>query len=141
MKQRGLQAYKTNSVEAELLVADPHRVIQMMLNGVLERLAMAKGAIERKDFEAKATTISKIQALLNGLQDSLDLSQGEVAEQLASLYDYMKRRVLDASVNMDKEPLDEVAKLILTIKMAWDKIPDAEKQKAYAMREKLGELQ
>jgi flagellar protein FliS len=135
MYQKNLKAYKTNILEAEMSVADPHRVIQLMMNGLLERLAMAKGAIDRKDYEAKAVAISKAQAIINGLQDSIDMTQGEISERLYALYDYMKQRVIDASVNMDKQPLDEVANLMITIKIAWDKIPDEEKQKAYEMRE------
>ena len=135
MYHKNLKAYKTNVLEAEMSVADPHRVIQLMMNGLLERLAMAKGAIDRKDYEAKAVAISKAQAIINGLQDSIDMTQGEISERLYALYDYMKQRVIDASVNMDKQPLDEVANLMITIKIAWDKIPDEEKQKAYEMRE------
>lgn len=135
MYQKNIKAYKTNVLEAEMSVADPHRVIQLLMNGLMERLAMAKGAIDRKDYEAKAVAISKAQAIINGLQDSIDMTQGEISERLYALYDYMKQRVMDASINMDKQPLDEVANLMITIKIAWDKIPDEEKQKAYEMRE------
>jgi flagellar protein FliS len=135
MYQKNIKAYKTNILEAEMSVADPHRVIQLLMNGLMERLAMAKGAIDRKDYEAKAVAISKAQAIINGLQDSIDMTQGEISERLYALYDYMKQRVMDASINMDKQPLDEVANLMITIKLAWDKIPDEEKQKAYEMRE------
>jgi len=135
MYQKNIKAYKTNILEAEMSVADPHRVIQLLMNGLMERLAMAKGAIDRKDYEAKSVSISKAQAIINGLQDSIDMTQGEISERLYALYDYMKQRVMDASINMDKQPLDEVANLMITIKLAWDKIPDEEKQKAYEMRE------
>ena len=133
--RRNLKAYKSTSLDAELAVADPHRVIQMLMQGVLERVAQAKGAIERRDYEAKAYAISKAMAIINGLQDSLDLSQGEIAEDLLALYEYMKSRVMDANVQMNNAPLDEVANLVITIKSAWDQIPDAEKQKAYAERQ------
>ena len=126
MYQKNIKAYKTNILEAEMSVADPHRVIQLLMNGLMERLAMAKGAIDRKDYEAKAIAISKAQAIINGLQDSIDMTQGEISERLYALYDYMKQRVMDASINMDKQPLDEVANLMITIKLAWDKIPDEE---------------
>lgn len=134
MYQKSLQAYKKNVLEADMSVADPHRVIQLMMNGVLERLALAKGAIDRKDYEAKSIAISKAHALLNGLQDSLDMGQGEISERLFALYDYMKQRIMEASVKLDKSALDEVANLLITIKTAWDQIPEEEKQKAYEMK-------
>ena len=135
MYNRNLKAYKTTSLDAEMAVADPHRVIQMLMQGLLERLAQAKGAIERRDYSAKSTSISKATAIINGLQDSLDLSYGQIPQDLYALYDYMKDRLMDASRNMTCEPIDEVANLIITIKSAWDNIPDTEKQKAFVQQQ------
>lgn len=135
MYNRNLKAYKTTSLDAEMAVADPHRVIQMLMQGLLERLAQAKGAIERRDYSAKSTSISKAMAIINGLQDSLDLSYGQIPQDLYALYDYMKDRLMDASRNMTSEPIDEVANLIITIKSAWDNIPDTEKQKAFVQQQ------
>lgn len=135
MYNRNLKAYKTTSLDAEMAVADPHRVIQMLMQGLLERLAQAKGAIERRDYSAKSTSISKAMAIINGLQDSLDLSYGQIPQDLYALYDYMKDRLMDASRNMTCEPIDEVANLIITIKSAWDNIPDTEKQKAFVQQQ------
>lgn len=38
MYHKSLQIYKTKSVETDMSVADPHRIIQMMMQGVLENL-------------------------------------------------------------------------------------------------------
>lgn len=133
--RRNLKAYKTTSLDAELAVADPHRVIQMLMQGALERVAQARGAIERRDYEAKSYAISKAMAIINGLQDSLDLSHGQVPQDMMALYIYMKDRLTDASVHMDVAPLDEVTSLMGTIKSAWDQIPESEKQKAYAQQQ------
>ncbi|MGY3851832.1 flagellar export chaperone FliS [Aeromonas aquatilis] len=130
MYKKSLKAYTTMNLQAELAVADPHRVIQLMMQVCLERLAQAKGSIERRDFEGKSITISKSMAIINGLQDSLDMSYGEVPEQLAMLYDYMKERLLDASKDMDVAAVDEVAKLMITVKSGWDGIPFEEKSAA-----------
>ena len=138
MYNKNLKAYKANNLQADMLVADSHRVIQMMMQGLLERLAQAKGSIERRDYESKAVHISKAMALINGLQDSLDLSYGKIPEDLFALYDYMKGRVMDASRDMRNEPLDEVANLLITVKSAWDQIPEEEKQKAFSMQKNKG---
>ncbi|UCM49916.1 flagellar export chaperone FliS [Aeromonas caviae] len=123
MYRKNIKAYTTQNLQAEMAVADPYRIIQLMMQGCIERLAQSKGAIERRDFEGKSIAISKSMALINGLQDALDLSYGKVPEDLFALYDYMKQRLLDASSNMDVEPLDEVGRLMLTIKSGWDSIP------------------
>ncbi|MEI4929528.1 flagellar export chaperone FliS [Aeromonas caviae] len=140
MYHRNLKAYKATSIAADLAVADPHRVIQLMMQGFLERLAQAKGAIERQDMEAKSIAVSKAQGLLHGLQDALDMSQGTISENLHGLYAYMDERIWDASLTRDVAPLDEVMNLMVTIKSAWDQLPEAEKQQGFQMRQQLGEL-
>ncbi|ATU97424.1 flagellar export chaperone FliS [Aeromonas salmonicida] len=140
MYHRNLKAYKATSIAADLAVADPHRVIQLMMQGFLERLAQAKGAIERQDMEAKSLAVSKAQGLLHGLQDALDMSQGAISENLHGLYAYMDERIWDASLTRDVAPLDEVMNLMVTIKSAWDQLPEAEKQQGFQMRQQLGEL-
>ncbi|WP_323952122.1 flagellar export chaperone FliS [Aeromonas caviae] len=132
MYHKHIKAYTTQNLQAEMAVADPYRVIQLMMQGCIERVAQAKGAIERKDFENKSIAISKSMALINGLQDALDLSYGKVPEDLFALYDYMKQRLLDSSRNMDVVPLDEVSKLMLTIKSGWDAIPEEERKQVLA---------
>ena len=140
MYHRNLKAYKATSIAADLAVADPHRVIQLMMQVFLERLAQAKGAIERQDMEAKSTAVSKAQGLLHGLQDALDMSQGAISEDLHGLYAYMDERIWDASLTRDVAPLEEVMNLMVTIKSAWDQLPEAEKQQGFQMRQQLGEL-
>ncbi|MGE6107937.1 flagellar export chaperone FliS [Aeromonas sobria] len=140
MYHRNLKAYKATSIAADLAVADPHRVIQLMMQGLLECLAQAKGAIERKDMEAKARTISKAQGLVHGLQDALDMAQGQIAEDLFALYAYMDERIWDASLRRDVQPLDEVMTLMVTIKSAWDQITDADKQQGFQLRQASGSL-
>ena len=140
MYHRNMKAYKATSIAADLAVADPHRVIQLMMQVFLERLAQAKGAIERQDMEAKSTAVSKAQGLLHGLQDALDMSQGAISEDLYGLYAYMDERIWDASLTRDVAPLEEVMNLMVTIKSAWDQLPEAEKQQGFQMRQQLGEL-
>ena len=130
MYGRNLKAYKKTNLEAELSVADPHRVIQMMYEGLIERLSQAKGAIMRHDYEYKADRISKAVGIINGLQSALDhRSNPELGPRTFALYDYMKELLTKASVSLDTAPIDEVINLILPIKQAWDQIPQDIKEK------------
>lgn len=130
MYGRNLKAYKKTNLEAELSVADPHRVIQMMYEGLIERLSQAKGAIMRHDYEYKADRISKAVGIINGLQSALDnRSNPELGQRMFALYDYMKELLTKASVSLDTDPIDEVINLILPIKQAWDQIPQDIKEK------------
>lgn len=133
MYGRNLRAYQKTNLEAELSVADPHRIVQMMFEGMLERLAQIKGAIERKDYAYKADRVTKALGIINGQQTSLDRSQDPgLYDRLYALYDYIKELVNKASVELSMEPIDEAARLIAPIKQAWDKITTEAKAEAYA---------
>jgi flagellar protein FliS len=125
LRQRFLQQYAQTSVQTGVENATPHRLVQMLYEGVLDRIAQAKGAILRKDLEAKANLTNKIMDILTHLQSSLDIEKGgEVAENLHRLYEYMHRQVFAASRDNDTAKLDEVSVLIREIKVAWDEMPE-----------------
>lgn len=138
MGLKGIQAYKKGSLKQELSTADPHKITLMLMQGALEKMAMAKGCIERKEFEGKAQHLSKATAIIINLRDTLDLElKSDVGENLYALYDYMVNRLTDANIQNSLKIMDEVINLMLPIKNAWSQIPEAAKQEAYeAQRQK-----
>lgn len=131
----GIKAYKSVGIKDDLAVADPHRVIQLLMQGALENMAKAKGYITRKDFAGKSEAISKTMAIISALQTSLDMKAGgEISDNLFALYDFMNNQLIVASREQSQEKIQEVMDLLLTIKSAWDQIPVADREKGYAMR-------
>ncbi|MFT6898251.1 MAG: flagellar protein FliS [Paraglaciecola sp.] len=135
MTSKGINAYKKGNLKQDIAQADPHKLTLMLMQGALDRMAYAKGCIERKDFVAKSDHLSRSSAILMNLRDTLDFdSKAEVAENLFSLYDYMIQRLTDANVQNSLKIMDEVINLMLPIKSAWSQIPEAAKQEAYEMQ-------
>ncbi|WP_322407179.1 flagellar export chaperone FliS [Idiomarina sp. PL1-037] len=119
-----LKGYTKGSLETRVAGADPYQLVQMLMAGVLENLNYAKGAIQRKDLEKKSHYLSKAQAIVDSLRYSLDDSAGaDAAGNLRELYMYMSTRIADASIELDVDIIDEVARLMIDIKGAWDQIP------------------
>ena len=104
--------------------ASPHQLIALLVNGALTRLSTAKGCIERLDHAGKGSQIGKSIDIITGLQSSLDKeSGGDISANLDVLYDYMVRRLSEASLNNDVAIVDEVISLLKEIKQGWDSIP------------------
>lgn len=121
----GHAQYNSVSVESDVHSASPHRLIQKLLYAGLEKMAIAKGAMERNDYATKSRYISWAIAIIDGLRMSLDLEAGgEIAQNLESLYDYMSRRLYEANVKNDIEAVNEVSRLLREIQEAWDGIAD-----------------
>jgi len=127
--RRELQQYRQSGAMAEAETADPHRLIQMLFEGALERIAVAKGAMEQGNIQLKGNKLTQAISIIGGLRSSLDLSQGgDLAGNLDALYEYMTRRLLQANIHNDTDALDEVIRLLREIKSAWDGIPDLLRQ-------------
>ncbi|MBJ9975437.1 flagellar export chaperone FliS [Pseudomonas sp. S75] len=118
------QYQKVNGV-AQTSEASPHRLVQMLMQGGLDRLAQAKGAIARRDVAQKGILIGKAIDIIGGLREGLDLeNHANSLADLDNLYQYMSRRLIEANVNSDPAIIDEVARLLITVKEGWDAIGD-----------------
>jgi flagellar protein FliS len=121
--QEALKQYRQLGLEAEVNNANPHRLIQLLYTGALDRLAVAQGAMERQDISLKGEQISKAIGIIAGLRASLDLeAPGELPANLDQLYEYMEVRLLQASTTNNQEILAEVVGLLKTLKSGWDGI-------------------
>ena len=120
---KGLKAYQQVNTQTSITDADPHRLIQLLYNGALERINMAKARMQAKDFEGKGKLIIKAIEIIGGLRNFLDFEKGgELSARLEGLYDYMERTLFEANAKNDIAKLDEVASLLHAVKEGWDGI-------------------
>lgn len=122
--RKNVDSYRQAGMLSEVQVADPHRLVQMLFEGALERIAVAKGAMKAGNIAYKGERIGKAIDIIDSLRSMLDDKHNpELAERLAALYSYMLRRLTEANLYNDPERLDEVSKLLREIKAGWDEIP------------------
>ncbi|WP_172146975.1 flagellar export chaperone FliS [Pseudomonas tumuqii] len=118
-----MKQYQSVNTQAQAVDASPHRLIQMLMEGGLTRIAQARGAMEREQTSMKGELIGKAIGIIGGLREGLDLQKGgELAANLDNLYQYMVSRLLEANVKNDATSLDEVAGLLRNVKTGWDAI-------------------
>ena len=119
----GLQAYQRVNTQTSITDADPHKLVQLLYNGAIERINMAKARMQAKDYAGKGQLINKAIEIVSGLRAFLDFEKGgELSAQLEALYDYMERALLEASMRNDPAKLDEVLGLLRSLKEGWDGI-------------------
>lgn len=119
----GLQQYQRVNTQTSITDADPHKLIQLLYNGALERINMAKARMQADDYAGKGKLISKAIEIIGGLRSFLDFDKGgDLAVRLEGLYDYMERTLFEANAKNDPAKLDEVAALLRQIKEGWDGI-------------------
>jgi flagellar protein FliS len=118
-----LKQYHSVSIRSLVAEASPHRLIQMLMEGGLSKLAQARGAMERGQLGLKGELIGHAISIIGGLREGLDLAQGgDVASNLDRLYEYMGSRLLEANRKDSVVILDEVTGMLRDIKSSWDAI-------------------
>jgi len=119
-----MNQYKQVGVQAAAGNADPHTLIKMLIDGVIQRLNTAKMHMQQNNVPLKGENISKAISIIDGLRTSLDIEKGgEIAKNLESLYDYMQRQLLNANIENRAENIDEVLSLMNEIRSGWASIP------------------
>ncbi len=116
--------YLTTKNESALADASPHKLIEMLLDGALESIAKATGALTADNVVVLGESLGKAVSIVDSLQAMLDGDRGgEIAGNLGQLYEYIGRRLLQVSRDRDPEILREVAGLLREIKSGWDEMP------------------
>lgn len=109
------QTYRRRQIET----ADPIRLIVCVLEVASESLARARAAIAANDPAAKGHAIARVSKAIALLQSSLDMSRGEIAQNLDRLYIYMQQRVSYGHLHNDDEALKEIAEHVSEMTAAW----------------------
>jgi len=119
----GTSAYTSMSATTGVENADPHRLIQMLIDGAIEKINRAKFFLNNKKTAEKGQHISWAISIIGGLRGSLDMDKGgEIARNLDALYDYCCAELLTANLENDESKLDSVLNVMKEIKEAWDGI-------------------
>ena len=118
-----LEQYGRAKHDAQAEFASAHEKTLMLFDGAITFTGVALQAIARSDYELKGNMISKSIAVINGLKDCLDLTEGELPSNLHDLYEYMVERLFKANLTSDVEAIGEVQSLLKTIRESWAKIP------------------
>jgi flagellar protein FliS len=124
----GAMAYRQVNRHSGVEGANPHRLIDMLMEGALDKISAAKGFILRNEVGAKGVAISKAVSMIAELRASLNMEAGgELAQNLDNLYDYMQRQLTRANIEDDQHILNEVTTLLSGIRDAWNSIPQAQR--------------
>lgn len=120
----GLQAYKKVSVESGVATADPHALVLMLYDGVLEAIRRAEGHLAAGQVAEKGAALGKaVRIVEEGLKASVDRSTGgQLAFRLLDLYDYATMRLLQANLRNDRAALSEITRLLTELRSAWAQI-------------------
>ena len=117
-------AYKQVGVQSVVDGASPHTLIQLLFDALETSLNAAKGAMQRGEVEEKGRQIGKaVRILEEGLKAALNPEQGgEIAENLASLYNYSITQLTLSNLRNDVALLENVQSVLAPVAQGWREI-------------------
>jgi flagellar protein FliS len=119
MNPNPLNVYRQTEVQSR----SPLELVVLLYDGALRFLAAAKDGFARGDIPARRQATSRLLAIISELQSTLDVERGgEVAASLDELYSYMTRRIVEATSTNSAAPLEDVQRLLETLREGWQGI-------------------
>lgn len=124
------QAYSHVGLETGVAAASQKKLILMLYDGAELAIRMAIAHLNAGEMAQKSAAITKaMNIILEGLRAALDMEKGgDLAIQLAALYDYMNSRLIQGHVNNQVAPFEEVLALLRELHDAWKQIPEQTSQ-------------
>jgi flagellar protein FliS len=99
------------------------RLIVILYEGAIRFLKQALVDLEQQNYASKGINILRAVDIIDELNTVLDLEQGgQVAQNLRSLYNFMRQHLSEANVKKDPRLVREVISLLEELKQGWDTI-------------------
>ncbi len=117
----GYDAYRHSQVEARAATADPHQLVLMLVDGLLDELARVEGHLQAKNYERKGQSIARCMNILGGLDTALDMEKGgALAVELHRLYDFCGSQLFEVGLKNDPAGLTVVRTIINDLREGWE---------------------
>jgi flagellar protein FliS len=114
-------------LESKILTAPPLELVRMLYGAAGDAVRKSREHLAAGRISERSREICRALAILTELTSSLDHSRGgDLSRNLAELYDYMQRRLLEANLRQKPEPLAEVQRLLATLLEGWQQIGQAD---------------
>jgi flagellar protein FliS len=106
--------------QTQIHTASKEQLVLMLYDGVIRFSEQGRQAIENKDYEKKQFALVRSQDIIFELVNGLDHERGgEIASNLARLYAYAIKRLVDANMKNDTTGIDETQDIFRNLREAW----------------------
>ncbi|KRL37608.1 flagellar export chaperone FliS [Liquorilactobacillus uvarum] len=119
----GYENAKNSYLRNQVMGASPNKLIDMLYQGAIKSVKIAGIAIENNDAKKAHKELIRAQDILMELKGSLNTEiEGNVPENLESLYEFMYQQLVKANMNKDQTLLPPVVKMLTELLDAWEQI-------------------
>ena len=102
-----------------MLTAPPEQLVVMLYDGAIRFLHQAAAAHRAGRRSQAHDRVRRSQAIIDELNRSLDLRQGEIALGLRSIYQFCTRHLIDSTAQSEPDGYEHVAGLLTDLRESW----------------------
>jgi flagellar protein FliS len=104
------------------MTATPEQLVVMLYDGAIRFLSQGAAAMRAGNRDIELNRLRRAEDIIDELNVSLDMSQGEIAQQLRSIYVFCKRHLLQARIDRDAGEIDTVVRFLDELRGSWQQI-------------------
>ena len=106
-------------IESSIMTAPPERLVVMLYDGAHRFLTQAAAAMRQRDIAHSNDRLQRAEAIISELKSTLDMSAGEIAERLRSIYLFSRRHLGEARLERNPQKIETVSRLLAELRDSW----------------------
>jgi flagellar secretion chaperone FliS len=108
--------------ESSVLTAPRERLVVMLYDGAIRFLHQAAVALRANNRKVFLERVQRGEAIINELNVTLDMRQGELPERLRAIYVFCNLHLTTATIEGDPEKVETVIRLLSELRESWQQI-------------------
>ena len=103
-----------------VMTATPEQLQLMLYDGCIRYALQARDALERKEYEQSFEKLTRAQHIIIEMQNGLNYDVNpELCARVASIYQFLYRKLVDASVQRDVSAIDDAVRILRMERETW----------------------
>jgi flagellar protein FliS len=117
-----LRSVNQEPLWGEAVLADKGLFLLLLYDKAIKSMTEALELMAKGDMVEKGERLIRAQDIVLQLSDALDLSTGQIAENLERLYLYIYRRLIQGNIRLDTEAIVEARSLMTELLESWQAV-------------------
>jgi len=109
-------------LEQSVLTASPGQLVVLLYDGIVRFLRQSHAAMGEGATAHAHERLNRAVAIVDELQVTLDMSQGEIANNLDGIYVFWRKCLWEVRLHNDRDKLERVIGMVSDLREAWAQI-------------------
>lgn len=110
--------------ETQIMTASQGKLVVLLYEGAIRFIDAALVGLDTKKYDLVNNNLLRAQDILTELALSINFEVGDIASKMYNLYMYFNRRLVEANIRKEKEPILEVRGMLVSLLETWRQVAD-----------------